>query len=152
MKLIKILFIISAAIVINSCSQFIITPVNFAWPLESVFDIDSTGTVEEQRYAFTFNAMPLLNEESDSTNVISETKLRIIRGEKGLYYITAEGFKHVYIFSPTEGELLLKMKILLSEDGIKSPAFNQRAPFVQLLFGEEESVFLNSEGIVEETE
>jgi hypothetical protein len=152
MKLIKILFIIAAAMIINSCSQFIITPVNFAWPLESVFDIDSTGTVEEQRYAFTFNAVPLLEQESDSTKVISKTKLRIIRGEKGFYYITAENFKHVYIFSPGEGELLLKTKILLSEEGIHAPAFNQRAPFVQLLFGDEQSVFINSEGIVEETE
>jgi hypothetical protein len=152
MKLIKYLFFIAVAILLFNCSSVKITQVNFAWPLESVFEIDSTGMVVEQRYALSFNIMKFLIEENDSSQIYSDTKLRIIRDEKGFYYITADGFKNVYIFSPGNGELNLEEKVLISEKGISSPAFNQRSPFIELLYDDGESVFLTFTGLVEENE
>jgi hypothetical protein len=129
-----------------------ITPVNFAWPLESVFEVDSTGTVQDQRYAFSFNALQLFAEEDSSNSFTSNRILRIIRGEKGYYYMTAEGFKNVYLFAPGESNFDLAEKVLIDEEGISNPAFNQRTPFVELIYNDGKSIFLSSTGIIEKGE
>jgi hypothetical protein len=68
---------------------------------------------------------------------------------KGYYFITASKFKNVYVFGQIEGGLKLTNKILVSQDGLENPAFNQRPPYIQLLNGENPPVSLTKEGILE---
>ncbi|MBL1214742.1 MAG: hypothetical protein HND52_15395 [Ignavibacteriae bacterium] len=151
MKLLKYFPILLVLIIAANCTVFNVTPVNFAWPIESVYEVDSTGIIQEPRYAFEFNALPLFIEE-DSLSMTESRNLRIIRDEKGYYFITAERFNHVFVFSSGESSFILENKILIDENGINSPAFNQRAPLIELIYNENQSLFLSNNGIVENKE
>ena len=122
-------FLISAA-----CSTLTLKPAEYAWPIENALKIDVKGNVVEQRYSFTLNVKPLFFEEfKDSTNYIGK-EIRIIRDKAGFYFITAKDFKNVYVFKSIEGGMQLENKILISElKGLTSPAFNQKAPNIELL-------------------
>jgi hypothetical protein len=121
--------------------------VNYQWPVESVLTVDAKGTVDEVRYNMTFNVKPLLFDETADSVHVSGIELRIIRDASGYYYITAPKFKNVYVFDSDEGKLKLERKILISEAGIASPAFNQRPPYIQLLNGKEKPLLLSRGGI-----
>jgi hypothetical protein len=76
--------------------------------------------------------------------------IRLIRDSEGYYYLTSKGFRHVYVFAPAEASLKLKTKVLITEKGMEAPAFNQRAPYVQLLNGKDKPRRLNRDGVLEE--
>jgi hypothetical protein len=124
-----------------------LAPVQYQWPVESVLTVDGKGMVDETRYNITFNVKPLLFEETADSIHVSNIELRIIRDMSGYYFMTAPKFKNVYVFASDEGKLKLERKILISETGIASPAFNQRPPYIQLINGKEKPLLLTRGGI-----
>jgi hypothetical protein len=125
-----ILLIISA----TACSTLTLKSADFAWPIENALKVDSKGKIEEQRFSFSVNVKPLFFEEfKDSTNYIGK-EIRIIRDRAGYYFITGKDFKNVYVFKPIENGMQLENKIVISEQkGLTNPAFNQKAPNIELL-------------------
>lgn len=146
----KTFFVLSCficCVIISGCSSLTLSPVHYQWPVESVLTVDEKGMVDETRYNMTFNVKSLLFDETADSVHVSGIELRIIRDASGYYYITAPKFKNVYVFASDEGKLKLERKILISEAGIASPAFNQRPPYIQLLNGKEKPLLLSRGGI-----
>jgi len=129
------------------CASLTLAPVHYQWPVESVLTVDAKGMVEEARYSTSFNVKPLLFEETADSVHVSGIELRVIRDIDGYYYITAPKFKNVYVFSSDEGKLKLAKKIMVSETGLASPAFNQRPPHIQLLNGKDKPMLLTKDGV-----
>lgn len=130
------------------CTSLALKPADFSWPVESVLKADSKGMVQENRYQVSFSIKPLLFAETgDSLN--TNVTFRVIRDRAGYYFITAPGFKHVYVFGTGDGALTLESKIMISETGLASPAFNARPPHVQLLNGNDKPRLLSRSGIQE---
>ncbi len=44
------------------CSNLILKPTDFGWPVEAVLKPDKIGMVQEKRYSLTFNAKELFYE------------------------------------------------------------------------------------------
>lgn len=150
----KTFFVLSCSIlsvIAFGCSSLTLSPVHYQWPVESVLTVDGKGNVDEARYFIAFNVKPLLFEETgDSVQHVSGVELRIIRDMDGYYFMTAPKFKNVYVFASDEGKLKLEKKILVSETGIASPAFNQDAhggPYIHLLNGKDKPILLSKSGI-----
>jgi len=132
------------------CSPLMLKPADFAWPIESELKVNANGMVQETRYCISFNVKPLYYEETkDSTNM-NNRSIRLIRDASGYYFITALHFKQVYVFSQKDGALSLEKAIPVSKDGLSSPAFNQRAPYIELLNGKDKPIMLTRDGIKEE--
>ena len=129
------------------CSQLNLEPADFAWPIESVLNIDEDGFVSEERYSFSINVKELFFAETNDSSSYKKESVRMIRDSKGYYFMIATGFKNVFVFQTGEGSFSLHSKITVSEFGLDLPAFNQRAPFIELLEGEEHVAYLNSDGI-----
>ena len=128
------------------CSTLELTPSNFAWPVETVLDVDEKGQVSLERYSFSFSAKNLFLEEFEDSLAYSEKQIRIIGDNAGYYYITGEEFKNVYVFSRGEGSLVLENRIFITESGLISPAMNQRNPYIELVT-KEFKYYINNEGI-----
>ena len=143
------ILIIFSFLVLFGCSPLTLKPGDFAWPIESVSKVDEKGMVEDKQYYFSLNVKELLYDETQDSVNISNVTLRIIRDTKGYFYMTASKFKHVYVFEQIEGGLKLTNKILISQDGLENPAFNQRLPYIQLLNGRNPPISLMNEGILE---
>jgi len=140
-------FLFLCMIFTNGCSSLMLKPADFAWPIEDEPTIDSNGMVQEARYSLSFSVKPLFYAEmKDSTNVSGKT-IRIIRDGRGFYFITAPKFKNVYVFSHADGGLVVEKTIEVSKDGLSSPAFNQRTPYVQLINGKDKPILLTRDGI-----
>ena len=140
---------IPVALALTGCGGLALRPADFGWPVESVLSIDSNGMAEDDRYNIIFNAKPLLFAETGDSVNVSKHSLRMIRDKEGYYFITAVGFKNVYVFASAEGALVIHNIIAVSEKGLEAPAFNQRPPFVQLLNGKEKAKLLNMDGVQE---
>ncbi|MBN2570905.1 MAG: hypothetical protein JXA68_02145 [Ignavibacteriales bacterium] len=134
---------------IYSCTQVTLEPVDYSWPLESILDIDANGVIKDQRFALIINTKALIEEEKRDNTNIPPNQIRIIRNKEGFYFMTADGFKNVYVFKAGVGSLELENKILITDGGLNAPAFNQRPPYIELLNGNEK-IKLNHEGIVGE--
>lgn len=132
---------------IVSCGpSLVIQNVDYAHPLESVLEPDSDNMVHDDRYAIDFSIAPILEEEGTS----SVNQIRLIRNSAGYYFVTANGFNNVYVFSPAEGELELENTIEF-EAGLSEPAFNQRDEYIELVdLANGEMYRLDHEGIIEE--
>jgi hypothetical protein len=143
------LLFIPAALILAGCGGLALRPADFAWPVESVLKVDSNGMAEDDRYNIIFNVKPLLFAETGDSVNVTKHSLRMIRDKEGYYFITAVGFKNVYVFASAEGALVKQSIIAVSEKGLEAPAFNQRPPFVQLLNGKEKTRMLNKDGIQE---
>ncbi len=144
----KFKILLSAIIIFSfaACSTLSLTPAEFGWPIESVLKIDDKGFVKEDRHTFSFNTKPLFLEEMQDSLAYSGRSIRLIRNTEGYYFITAADFKNVYVFSAGKSELVLENKIQINETGLINPAFNQRAPFIELI--DEGNVYkLSSEGV-----
>ncbi|MEW6652307.1 MAG: hypothetical protein AB1394_02445 [Bacteroidota bacterium] len=117
-----------------ACSTLTLKPADYAWPIENALKVDAKGNITEPRYSFTLNVKSLFFEEfKDSTNYIGK-EIRIIRDKAGYYFITSKEFKSVYVFESIESGMRLESKITISETkGLTSPAFNQKAPNIELL-------------------
>lgn len=130
-----IIVLLPLFIILTSCSSLVLTPADFAWPVESVLKADKDGFVKEERYSFSFNSKNLFLEETGDPLSYIDKEVRIIRDTKGYYYITSNNFKNVYVFENKDGALKLEKKLSVSEAGIINPAFNQRTPYVELTEG-----------------
>ena len=139
--------LILAIIISSACMQLTLEPSDFAWPIETVLNVDNEGIIEESRYSFTSNVKNLFIEETTDSLSYMNAEVRLIRDHKGYYFMTSNGFKNVYIFNVNNGNFELHNKVPVSEFGLDLPAFNQRKPFIEVLDGEEHVAYLNSEGI-----
>ncbi|MCJ7555053.1 MAG: hypothetical protein MUO34_14365, partial [Ignavibacteriaceae bacterium] len=74
-----------------------------------------------------------------------DKQVRIIQNVDGYYFITAQGFKNVYVFLPAEGSLQMEYKILITETGLEKPVFNQRSPLIELVDGTDKYYLSKSE-------
>lgn len=145
-----LVFCVLGALALTSCASLSLQWVDYSWPVESVLKVSTHNTIEEGRYAVSMRVTNLaLSEFEDSTALIG-TPLRLIRNEEGFYFITGPKFKNVYVFTPGASELNLKSRIQVSETGLKSPALNQRPPFVEVVDGKGWKRLLSSNDIVEE--
>jgi len=146
----KTFFVLSCSVlsvIAFGCSSLTLSPVHYQWPIESVLTVDGKGNVDEARYFITFNVKPLLFEETKDSVHVSGIELRVIRDMDGYYFMTAPKFKNVYVFASDEGKLKLEKKVMVSETGLTSPAFNQAAPYIHLLNGKEKSITLSKDGV-----
>jgi hypothetical protein len=143
--LVAIIFLIFAA---TACSTLTLKSADFAWPIENALKIDAKGNIEEQRFSFTLNVKPIFFEEfKDSTNYIGK-EIRIIRDRAGFYFVTGKDFKNVYVLKTIESGMQLENKIVISElKGLTNPAFNQKAPNIELL-DTPNKYLLNFKGLV----
>jgi hypothetical protein len=145
MKSLAILLL--SSVCLFACSGLVLKPADFAWPVESVLNVDAKGMVQEDRYSMSFNAKPLLVEEKMDTTRMTRIALRVIRDGNGYFYVTGAKFKNVYVLTSAEGALKLENKILVKEGGLENPAFNQRPPYVQLINEKDKPLMLSKDGI-----
>lgn len=135
-------------LLIGGCTSLVLKDADFSWPIENVLKVNEKGIVTEERYTFSINVKPLFQQEFADSNIAIGKEIRIIHGKEGCYYITASGFKNVYLFIPVQGGMKLEEKITLSEtETLTSPAFNQKSPNIELIDGSKKYL-LNSKGIV----
>ncbi|MGD1044275.1 MAG: hypothetical protein ABR936_02980 [Bacteroidota bacterium] len=135
--------------ILTGCSTLTLKPGDFAWPVVIPFAVDGHGNVQSTRYSFSLNVKALLFAETQDSVNISKVTLWIIRDVKGYYFITASQFKNVYVFEQSEGGLILKNKIFVAQNGLGTPEFNQREPYIQLVDGQNPAIMLSSDGVVE---
>jgi len=129
-----------------ACSAVVLQPVNFAWPIENVLTSDVNGFVEEQRHSISFNVTPLFQAEFGDSVKADSKEIRIICSADGFYFVTSKTFKNVYVLTPAEKSLKLENKILINEQGLQSPVFNQRNTHIELIDGAK-TYELTSKGI-----
>lgn len=145
---IKVLLLISVSVFVGCKQTLVISDVDYSQPIESVLETNKEGTVNDVRSGLSFNILPLQYVETQDTTSVTTQEVRMIRGKEGYYYITSPGYKNVYVMAPEKSTLKLKNKILIKEEGISKPAFNQRNPYVQLLNRETgENYALTAKGI-----
>ncbi len=141
---------VALALCLAACNPFTIKPVDYSWPIEVVAKVEKNGTAEVERYSLSFNVRGLLFEELADSTGGGNVSLRVIRDGLGYYYVTANHFKNVYVFKTGEGALEQKARILVAEKGLAAPAFNQRAPYIELLDGKAKVAMLTADGIHQE--
>lgn len=146
---IKILVITLLLLLTYACSSLMLRPADFSWPVESVLKIDDNGYAKEDRYTFSFNIKPLFYEELQDSLAYLDREVRIIRNKEGFYFITAAGFKNVYVFESSDSALEMEKKILVNENGLTKPVFNQRNPLIELIDGQDKYL-LTKKGIEED--
>jgi hypothetical protein len=147
MKSIKYLIFLPLILLVG-CSSLILKPVYFAWPVESVVNVDNNGNAKVDRYSISFNAQALFLKETGDTLGYQNQKLRIIRNSNGYYFMTANNFKNVYVFSAKDGNFHQYEKIGITDStGMQDPAFNQRPPFIELTYNSNQKVNLTEDGI-----
>lgn len=146
------LSVFTLTIALSSCSSLSLQWVDYSWPVESVLKVDQHNIIEERRYAISMRVTDLSLEEFQDSTALVGSSVRIIRNEEGYYFITGPKFKNVYVFTPGARELNLKSKIELSENGMKSPAFNLRSPYIEVVDGKNWKRLITSDDIVEEKE
>lgn len=130
----------------TACSMLTLQPADFSWPVESLLKVDDQGNVAEDRYSTSFNTIGLFYEEFQDSLAYRGKSIHLIRNNWGDYFITGDEFKNVYVFKAHEGTLELEKKIFISEFGLKTPALNQRTPYIELLDGDNK-IYLTSDGI-----
>ncbi len=141
MKHLRLLGNISAAMLLVfavACGPSLtLTDVDYAQPMESVASPDQNGNVQDVRLGISFNVTDLnIMERGEGSSLPEE--VRFIRSRDGYYFVTAPGYRNVYVFEVEERALDLKTVIRVSGAGLANPAFNQRSPYIQLLDGDVE--------------
>lgn len=142
------------SIMMGACASLSLNNVDFAWPVESSLQVNNSNSVEDGRYAVAFNVAPLATEEFQDSSALKGKSLRILRNSTGYYFVTATGFRNVYVFSPGEGKLSMKEKISIGKNTegqelkLENPALNQRPPYVELLDGQAKYL-LSPDGMLE---
>jgi hypothetical protein len=148
MAYLKIFLIFVTTLVLLSCSSLTLTPAEFSWPIEAVLKIDNNGFVNEERNLVSFDTRALFLEETEDSLGYAGKTLHLIRNNEGFYFMTAAGFKNVYVFTVEKSAFSLENKIQLNETGLINPAFNQRNFFIELI-DDGKTYKLTSEGIEE---
>lgn len=152
MKATSAIFVCILVVQIMGCSRLVLRPVDFSWPIEVTLQPDGKGNVREVRYQVSFNVKALLFDELRDSIAVTKHTLHVLRDQAGYYFMTAKGFKNVYVFEHGEGALRLYKKILVSEKGLDAPALNQRAPYISLITEtkpNEPPILLMKDGIAE---
>ena len=142
-----VLFMSLAILAQPGCASVTLKPVDFSWSYESVLTADSAGYVKAEPKTIAFNARELFQAETKNPDAAAGTSVRIIRDYAGYYFITSPGFKHVYIFTGTNGKLTLKKKVLIAEQGMEKPFFNRRDQGIELV-ANGQAYLLSKKGIV----
>ena len=145
-----ILICTSSLLWISSCNKsLVIENVNYAQNVESVLVPNEEGVVTDIRNNISFSIIPLIHKEFGINSSLNINEIRLIRNQKGFYFITAHHFENVYVFEPIENELKLKKTIAISDNEIHKPIFNWRNPYVEILSLENgNSLFLTEKGII----
>jgi hypothetical protein len=140
---------ILSILILAGCASVKLEPADFQWPLEVVLDVDKAGKVTDNRYSLELNVKQLIENEEKDGGKLEGGKIRIIRDKKGYYYVTAKGFKNIYIFEQEEGMLSSK-KIIepVKDKTLQNPAFNQRGEYIEFLEGGKVLFKLNHKGII----
>ena len=133
-------------VLLSACSVLTLQPANFSWPLESVLSVDDNGKIAEDRYSIEVNTIGMFVEEFQDSLSYQNKEIRMIRDNKGFYFLTSTNFKNVYVFKADEGKLVQENKIFICEFGLQTPAFNQRDPYIELVDGTNK-MNLTNEGI-----
>ena len=152
MKAIKY-FLPLAFVLFASCSSLVLKPADFSWPVESVLKADNDGNVSIQRYSIIFNVKPLFLKETGDSTAYQNEPIRVIRNTKGYYFMVANNFKNVYVFNVNDGAFSLCKTIeIFKKTGIVNPAFNQRSPYIELVYGQnsDQKLNLTEKGIVKQ--
>jgi hypothetical protein len=144
-----IIIIALFSLLFAGCSSLILKPADFAYPVESVLPVDHKGIVQDERYSLSIGVKELLFAETQDSINVSKHTLHVIRDIRGYYFITGSKFKNVYVFEQTDGGLKLNSKILVKEQGLGDPAFNQKPPYIQLLNEKDKPILLSKDGIQE---
>lgn len=147
-------FFLLSTFLLQACNKsFVVKNVDYSQQIESVLIPNSEGIITDIRNGLSFSILPF-QEEEFKTEIEYDSQIkevRLIRNKNGYYFITADKFKHVYVMIPKKGELKMKKKILIDENGLYSPAFNWREPAVQLIDATNNtSILLTEKGIVKE--
>ena len=150
---IKIYQLLTGLLLISfaACSNLVLKPTDYAWPIESVLKVDNNGFVKENRNSISFNTKDLFLAETGDSTAYKDKDLRLIRDMNGYYYITSDNFKNVYVFKSEKGKLALEDKISITKTGLQNPAFNQRQPYIELVSGNNKYLLTN-EGITNNKE
>jgi hypothetical protein len=148
MKHIKLFLVFSSFTLLVACTSLLLEPAQFSWPIESVLKVDKDGFVKEERHSINFNTKALFFDETQDSLSYAGKTLHLIRNNEGFYFMTANDFKNVYVFSVQKNAFILQNKILVKETGLINPAFNQRSSFIELL-DDGKTYKLTSEGIEE---
>ncbi len=146
----KVIIVVCSSLLafLVGCTSMVLKPADFSWPIESVLKVDENGFIKDQRHSLYVNVKEMFFAETqDSLNI--HVPVRIIRDVDGYYYLTAQKFRNVYIFEQVEGGLKLVNTIFVKPEGLESPAFNQRTPYIQLVNEKDTPKMLNKNGIIE---
>ncbi len=133
----NLLFAVSLAVLFTACSSRVaIENVDFAQPLEVVVTPDGQGQVSDARTGVSFSVLPLLEKEGINFDDFAGSELRMIRNHQGYYFVTAAGFRNVYVMQSRENELRSENIIRIESGRLSNPALNQRNPHIQLVDGD----------------
>ncbi len=136
--------------IFSACSTITLKPVNYAWPVENVVPVASDYNITVPRYSLTINIKPILKEEKlikNNSPIVSE--IRLIRDDKGYFYLTGKLFKNVYVITAEEGAMEVKNIIFISKKGMISPAMNYRSGHIELLLNDgKRKIKINNDGIL----
>ncbi|MBN1968469.1 MAG: hypothetical protein JXR48_06085 [Candidatus Delongbacteria bacterium] len=149
MRIRKVLFIALISAYVVSCNNpTLISKADYNWPLEKVIQVTNDGLQVKTPDIFAFEVTVFFEKEGI---VLGEdgALIRMIMGDKGYYYLTAKGFKTVYVLQWVEGGLAIKKEIKVSDEGLINPFFNQKKTNVLLVDGDN-SYSINFTGIIGE--
>lgn len=137
------------AIVLTGCSTLILQPADYSWPIEQAAKLDAKGDLVFKRYPLTINMKNLLFEESGDSTSVAKWTIQVIRDVRGYYFVTADRFKNVYVFTAADGAMKLHERIRINEKGMSNPALNLKPTFIQLEQSGSPALMLTPEGIRE---
>jgi hypothetical protein len=140
------LFLLAASLAAPGCA-LTIRPVDFSWSYESVLAPDAAGIYRAEPKTIAFNAVEIFREEAGKPDAVADRPIRMIRDPGGYYYVTAAGFKNVYIFEAADGKLKLEKKVLIEANGMEKPFFNRRDGGIELV-ANGQSRLLDRKGII----
>jgi hypothetical protein len=139
--------LMAAALALSGCASLTLKPADFSWSYESVLTTDAAGVARGEPKTISFAAGELFRAETKEPGAVAGRTVRVIRDAEGFYYLTAAGFRHVYIFDGCDGELALRKKVLVAEAGMEKPFFNRREQGIQLV-ANGQVYYLNKKGIL----
>ena len=132
MKKASLVCVAALALALPNCASMTIKPVDFSWSYESVLTADSAGIVSGEPKTIAFDAGSIFRAEDEARGTAANKTVRIIRDKDGYYFVTAAGFRHVYIYDSARGKLTLEKKVLIAEEGMEKPFFNRRDQGIEL--------------------
>jgi hypothetical protein len=137
----------SILLLLSACGSSVsIQNVDFAQPLEEQLRPNVQGEVIGERSGLSFNVQPMLENEGLTLDEFGGTPVNVIQNHQGYYFVTAAGFRNVYVMETKENELKSTEIIKVSDERLQNPALNQRNPFIQLV-DEDMAVNLTKDGV-----